>query len=128
MKEMKSLNYGDVIFPIPEDYFSESYKTIVSKKEIRNEYFLEIRNILNGYSSRNHEACDESFIDYFNQIKGLTRDDDGRLYEWDWLNTKPVKRVIKAWKGQPLDVLEYLTHHGYIEKAVRQECKTVTAK
>ena len=136
-REMKSHDFGDVIYPnytkdcvnVP----SRGHKPPVSKKEIREGYLLEIRNILNGYTVHSHyyydhyEAPGEDFIEQCNRIKGLIPD-DGRKYEFEWLNTKEVQRAIKTWTGEPLEVLKYLTDNGLIEEAVRRQYRLNTKK
>ena len=127
-REIKNPEYGDVVYPVQKEYFEISrYKNFDLKQEIRNKYFLEIRNILNGYAYRYSAQADEIFIYFCDRIKGLTPD-DGRKYEYEWLNSKKVRNAIKTWAGEPLNVLKYLTDNGFIEEAVRREFKLTTRK
>jgi hypothetical protein len=133
-REMMSADYGDVIFPIVSEVSSpwhdDSYSYYLFKKEIRDKYFLEIRNILNGYIDRKwhrEEESDEIFMEEYLRIKGLVPD-DGRKFSFEWLNEKAVRNVIKTWPGEPFEVLGYLTRHGFIERAVSREFKITTSK
>ena len=69
-----------------------------------------------------HEASNEDFIEQCNRIKGLIPD-DGRKYDFEWLNSKGVQKIIKTWIGEPLEVLKELTDSGFIEEAVCREYK-----
>ena len=129
---MSSEDYDDVIFPlvgeVSDPWCCDNYSNaLVFKKEIRDEYFLEIRNILNGFSDRYVMPSDETFIEAYQIIKGLIPY-DGWSFCFEWLNLKAVKKAVKSWKGEPLDVLKYLTDKGFIEQAVVSECKKRTAK
>lgn len=139
-KEMNSPDYGDVVFPVCKEYVKKwgyGSKSYIFKNEIRNDYFLEIRNIINGYNARrrgyyrdiifNDYGDDDSFIELYNRIKGLVPD-DGRKYQYEWLNLKIMRKAIKSWNGKPLDVLKHLSDTGLIEKAVIREYKKQTAK
>jgi hypothetical protein len=132
-REMISRDLGDVVFPVYKEYvrvWGRGHKPPVSRKEIRDGYFLEIRNILNGYVSHaryRYEAPNEDFIEQCNRIKHLIPD-DGRKYDFEWLNLKGVQKVIKAWTGEPLEVLKELADGGLIEEAVRREYKLGTKK
>ena len=131
-KEVKNADYGDVVFPEYRSYChsSGSYYYDI-KNEIRKKYFLEIRNILNGYSCQGRYTFEndhnETFIAACNKIKGFIPD-DGRKYDYEWLNVKKIKNVIKTWAGNPLDVLKYLADIGLIEEAVRIHTKLETKK
>ena len=128
--EMRNPDYGDVVFPIYREYFEKwgyGCKSPAYKKEIRDKFFLEIRNILNGYTNRNGEAEDESFLRIYLRIKGLLPA-DGRKYQYEWLNARQLRKVIKNWPGEPLETLKYLTDHGFIEKAVQINIKRSTKK
>jgi len=133
-REMRSPDYGDVVFPVPKEYFEISRrKDFDLKKETRDKYFLEIRNILNGYTGPLHYytnyVFDEIFIEDFNRIKGgISGSNGGRGYYFEWLNNKKVKEAVKSWTGEPLEVLAYVTHRGYIEQAIRQQVKVDTRK
>jgi hypothetical protein len=133
-REMISADYGDVIFPIVSEvsspWYDDSYRYILFKKEIRDKYFLEIRNILNGYIDRKwhrEEVSDEIFIEEYRRIKGLIPD-AGQKFSFEWLNVKSVRNVIKTWSGEPFEIFGYLTRHRLIEQAVSQEFKITTAK
>jgi hypothetical protein len=125
-KEIKNTEYGDVVFPIVIRFF-DSWEDfghrLYFKKDIRKKYFKEIRNILNGYSSTDrwrNEDSEEYFIDCFNRIRGLFTSARSGFY-LEWLNLKETKAIIKKWKGDPIDVLYYLTRSRIIEKAVNHE-------
>jgi hypothetical protein len=136
-REMRSAEYGDVVFPIvPEisDPWSyDAYRSFDSKKDIRDEYFKEIRNILNGYNSILQYGrswlndCYGYFLECFNLIKG-NLPSDGRCFDFEWLNLKEAKDIIKGWEGDPVDVLYYLTDEKIIEKAVNREFQKRTKK
>jgi hypothetical protein len=141
-REMTGADYGDEVFPIVKEvsnwwhqylslhegrpWLDDCYTGIDQlslKQEIRDRYFLEIRNILNGYEDRH----DETFLKEFRRIKGL-EPDDGQRFRFTWLNVKAVRKEIKAWPGEPLDILRHLTHNGFIEQAVRRELKMTLSK
>jgi hypothetical protein len=128
-QEMVNPDYGEVLFLIEKKLSLSwpSYRDYKCKKEIRNRYFLDIRNILNGYTDRYCVSWHEDFMDIFNCIRA-PYSDDSRIYHFEWINSKKAKAVIKSWTGKPLDVLEYLTRCGLIEQAVRREFKKQTAK
>ena len=131
-KVMSCEDYDDVIFPIVKDvsdpWNEDSYtNSLVFKKEIREDFFLEIRNILNGYSNQGGEPYDEAFADTCAGIKGLVPD-DGRYFGYEWLNLKEIRKIIKTWTGEPLEALKYLTDKGFIEKAVRNKTKLLAKK
>jgi len=130
--EAKNHDFGEVVFPVFKEcvrVWGRGHKPPVSKKEIRDGYFLEIRNILNGYT---HHSCyrnydpEEGLIAIY-KIKGLIPD-DGRKYKFEWLNLKRIQNVIKTWAGEPLEVLKELTDNGLIEEAVCREFKLGTRK
>jgi hypothetical protein len=72
-------------------------------------------------------SWDKAFIEVFNSIRGFVIS-GMRLYPFDWLESKKAMAVIKNWKGKPVDVLAYLTRHGFIEQAVRRQLMKDTAK
>jgi len=130
---------GDILFPqhygSQKGSWSSSSRYYYSKTEIRNEYFKEIRNILNGYQdwhwfSRRiqgelpYEDYQENFIYAYNLIKSS----DGKLTSFNWLNTREAKEAVKNWEGDPLEILHYLTSTGIIEIAVRNECRRLLKK
>jgi len=133
-REMRSSDYGDVIFPVTKEYSKicrGGYHDF--KKKTRDEYFLDIRNILNGCTKRFYyridKAFDEIFIEDFKRIKNSASGSSG---EWgccfEWLNNKNVKEAVKSWAGEPLDLLKFLTDRGLIERAVRQKVKVEVKK
>ena len=145
-QEMRNPDYGDIIFPDYKECVycpSRGHKPPVSEKEIRDKYFLQIRNILNGYYQKWWKTCwsrdadsQENFTEAYNCIK---RGESPSRFDWlnskgenqsrfDWLNPKKVKRIIKNWTGEPLKVFKYLTDNGFIEEAVRQRYKVTTIK
>jgi hypothetical protein len=113
---MRNDEYGEVIFPIVSEvsdpWSDDCGNCLYLKEEIRDEYFSEIKNILNGY--------DDHFLEYFSRIKGILPS-NGKGSWYEWLNLKEAKAVIKKWEGDPLDVLYYLTNAKIIEKAVNCE-------
>ena len=129
-REMRNPDYGDAVFPVQKECFDIiRCKNFDLKKETRDKYFLEIRNILNGYAGRYNDHADEIFIEYFNRIKGFIPDNDaGWEYCFEWLNNKKVKGAFKSWSEEPLKVLKYLTDNGLIEQAVRIKIKLSTRK
>jgi hypothetical protein len=127
IREMQNAEYGDVIFPIVSEvsdpWGGDNGNYLYFKKEIREGYFKEIRNILNGYTSTDRwsdEDSTEYFLDCFNRIRGIVHSDRSR-FSLEWLNLKEAKLVIKKWTGEPIDVLYYLTRFRIIEKAVNHE-------
>jgi hypothetical protein len=42
---------------------------------------------------------------------------DGGKLNFEWLNLKTAKNIIKEWKIEPIDVLKYLTDNGCVEQA-----------
>jgi hypothetical protein len=127
---MKNSDYGDVVFPMVYEVSWGGYSYsggLISSKNIRDEYSLEIRNILNGYADR-HDDFTGSFLEACHHIKNplspyTLQHCNGRKLPFEWLNVKKTKEILKAWHGDPLDALYYLTRHGFIEKAVRIERK-----
>jgi hypothetical protein len=149
-REMMSFDYGDVIFPtmaseiwFPRHGICYKHKFSLKKKirdykmEIRDRYFLEIKNILIGHYGyigdtllkrlRGKVFFDEIFLEEYRRIKGLVPD-NGREFSFEWLELKAVRKVIKTWSGEPLEVLRDLTQHGFIEQAVCREFKITTSK
>jgi hypothetical protein len=124
-KALKSNPECDVMFPL---YFKDGgkYRYYHSASEIRDEYFTEIRNILNGYHEafrHGYEAdAEEYFLHCYNIIRGTEPDDDTRK-RFAWLNTAEAAALVKAWKGEPLAILPLLTRRKIIEKAVAVEVK-----
>ena len=134
-RELHNTENGEIIFP---NYYGLAHKSwycskrwYYSKMKIRNEYFKEMRNILNGYQdcyflySRRIKDYLEIFTKEFYRIKNGT---DEENYRYKWLNTREAIKAIKNWDGDPLDVLYYLTNTRIIEKAVRNECKRMLRK
>jgi hypothetical protein len=120
-REMKSADYGDVVFTMPREvsdpYSGDCYThALVFKRVIRDRYYEEINSIFKG----DGEPLEEL-------IKSLIHG-DGREFRYDWLKLKAVQRVIRNWEGEPLEVLRYLTHKGFIEQAVRREFKMLVSK
>jgi hypothetical protein len=137
-KEMLSEEYGDVVFPIVievSDPWSGDYgRSPCIKGFIREKFFTEIRNILNGYIhysyGNENEDSEEMFLKCFNKIKkGLSHIDGYRYnYNYVWLKSKEIKKAIKAWEGDPINILYYLAHAGLIEKAVNIEYRKKNKK
>ncbi|MDR1445684.1 MAG: hypothetical protein LBI90_02185 [Treponema sp.] len=99
----------------------DNYHYRSCKKEIRDDYFKEIRDILNGYSDR-HDNYKELFLDCFNRIKGLLPI-EGRGFRFEWLAFGKAKAIIRKWEEDPLDVLSYLACAKAIEEAANHEYK-----
>ena len=148
-KELYSIERGDVIFPryygAGDGSWTGSNRIYYAKRVIRDNYFTEIRNILNGYqewdswrgrdryANQPREDYQKAFIDSFNGIKrGSPYGVKTSRYEWpltfEWLNIREVKEAVKNWEGDPLDILYYLTNSGIIAKAVQDECKRMSRK
>ena len=128
-REMRNPDYGDVVFPIQKEYFEIiRCKDFDLRKETRDKYFLEIRNILNGYADSYSNHADETYIEDFNRIKGFIPGNDTWGCYCEWLNNKKVKKAVKSWSGEPLKILKYLTDTGLIEQAVRLKTKLSTRK
>lgn len=128
--ETRSCENGDVIFPPyywNDGQFSKRsfYSKTEIRGEIRTEYFAEIQGILNNYPVTivwRYQSIKAEFFRCFKKIRGAIPDNNP-LLSFAWLNTKDAKQMIKAWKGDPFDVLYELTRKGVIEKAARLECK-----
>jgi hypothetical protein len=135
---MKDACPEDVIFPIAaevSDPWGGDYSshTLYSAREIRSDFFLEIRNILNGYTDPYDHDCAADFLESFNYIKNplspyLSARRNRTMSRFDWLNLKEAKEIIKQWEGEPFDVLYCLARRGIIEKAVRIKMKRLTRK
>jgi hypothetical protein len=124
-REIRSTENGDALFP---QYYGsrkgswlDSARTYYSKKEIRDGYFGEISNILNGIVRLWYMDYQDTFINEYYRIKSGKNKESTNYY--NWLNNEEIKEIIKKWDGNPLDVLIYLSHSGLIEKAVRLEAK-----
>ena len=139
--------YDEVLFPLyhrtHQASWSGSSRIYQSKKEIRDGYFKEIRDILNGFQDRGHwrnKDYQEIFIRDFNRIRNGESPEpsaepvqqgspqDGKSSYFLWLNNREAQNIIKNWKGDPLDVLYYLTSAGIIERAVSSECRRMSGK
>jgi hypothetical protein len=127
LAELYSVEYGEVVFPRyygseKSSWFS-SARRYSSLKEIRDSYFSEINRILDDVNYEYPEYL-SSFLEIFKLIReGTIAERYNKGFEYEWLNDKDVKKVIKKWEGDPLDVLLYLTRYGYIERAVDLETK-----
>jgi len=127
MKERKAIHdeltnpeYGDAIFPKyhgcdRSSWFSIPRRHPLRKKHIRENYFLEIRSVLNGVIDEKKQY-DKLFMEDFLRIKCVIG--DGGKLNFEWLNFKTAKKITKEWKSKPLDILKYLTDNGCIERAV----------
>jgi hypothetical protein len=121
-KEMVAPAYGDVVFP---KYRGDGHcADYCSLKEKRDKYFRNIRNILNGYteyfSNGNlREDSQADFNQHYHTVKnGEIPYENRQGSSFEWLYDKGIRKTIKAWQGEPPDVLYYLTRHRFIEKAV----------
>jgi hypothetical protein len=136
-KELRNIEYGEVVFPryygSREWSWYTSARLYYSLKKIRDGYCGEIRNILNGYVKKRYyywnEPYDlqEAFINDFNLVKNGS-DERGQGSQFEWLNFKKVKKAVKKWHGEPLDILYHLNCTGLIEQAARLEAKRMLRK
>jgi len=129
--ELTNAEYGDALFPQYRGLDRSSWFSIprwhpLVKEYIRDRYFCEIHYILNGFVD-DKWRWKELFMEEFQAIKGI-KSDSVRRYHFEWLNLKAVRKAIKAWTGEPLDVLRYLTLNGFIERAVCREFKMIISK
>jgi hypothetical protein len=122
--ESQKAEYGDVVFPIVEEasdpWSEDCYASLISKKEIREEYYIEVRNILNGHINSRSDY-EEDFMEDYRHIKWNT--ETMHRIKFEWLKLKEAQQIIKKWEGDPLSVLYYLVRNGIIEKAVTQKAK-----
>jgi hypothetical protein len=121
---MYASEYGDVVFPMGR---RGVYHDCNPLKRIREEYFKNIRNILNGYreysySGNLREDSEVEFMRHYQTIKNGEKPYESRnASSFEWLYDKDVRKAIKTWKGKSLDVLYYLTNKRFIEKAAVRE-------
>ena len=120
---------GDIAFPLykqfPATYARKNYNLM---SEIRNEFNLEIIHILCGHFYTTWSpSADEHFIEAFNKIKGIIPG-GGRPFLFEWLEGKKAKKAVKAWRGEPLELLRHLTRRGIIEQAARRRFRLRTGK
>jgi hypothetical protein len=133
-KEMFASRHGDAVFPCRDyrtsDYFQVSFPLSLLMHKRRNEYYTEINHIFNNYSGdtkvgRNYK---EFFLESLEKTKHLPINQygDKEKSRWfEWLYDKKILRAIKQWEGDPLDLLYYLSQHGYIEMAVKRREKFI---
>jgi hypothetical protein len=133
-REITNPEYGEVVFPSHKSFLRVQRNKIFNyKNSVRNGYSLEISEILNGifkglpYYYDERFFMNEAFIKAFNCIKANTPYKKPR-WKFEWLDVKAVKEAIKEWRGDPLEILRYLFHRGYIEQAVRTAFKIFMAK
>ena len=120
--------FGETVFPHYIKFFvSYGGKDYIFKNDIRHEFNLEISQILNGYNYRRNPAMDTCFIEAVNEIKGVIPE-NRKAYRFEWLDGKKAKKAVKAWRGDPFDVIRHLTRRGFIEQAVRRSLKMRTGK
>jgi hypothetical protein len=131
-KEMCASVNGEEVFP---RYRQKRYRNCYPLKDIRDVYFKNIRNILNGYTSHSSDGTLEDdtqseFLQHYNTIKnGEKPYTERQVSSFEWLYDKDVRAVIKGWQGTALDVLYYLTKHRFIEKAaIRKHRKEDVSK
>jgi hypothetical protein len=131
-EERKDDFQGDVVFPENGVYrkafsnWDPRHRFYFSKNEIRKEYFADIGKILNGYCRQYTEEWQSVFIFAFDSIKNDA--ELAKYHEFEWLKNREIRRAIKVWEGNPFDVLSFLTQHGFIEKAVREEYERIMRK
>ena len=142
--ELKSIEYGNILFPRHYGSSRGSWRTssryYYSIKEIRNDYYTGIRNIISGYKEKHifigprkkrvwlrDDDYEQNFLENFYMIRK-----GERSYIIDpcleWLTTREVKRTIKSWNGDPINALYYMIHSGIIERAIRFKCKEMLRK
>jgi len=134
--EFHCAEHGEVLFPAyhrtREASWSSSSRIYQSKKDIRDEYFKETRDILNSYQNwrygREYDYDGYEFFIYdFNRIRsGVCL--DGINSRFEWLNSREAKEAVKNWEGDPLDIIDHLAHSGMIERAVCRECRRMSRK
>jgi hypothetical protein len=128
-EELRSAGYGEVVFPryyrSGEDSWGSRHRYYYPVKRIRKEYATDIRNILNGYHD-NRRDFEEAFLQNFAGIKeGF---DPGRWIRFEWMEVKPVREAIRAWEGNPVDIIYFLNRAKLIEQAVRVRQKEMLRK
>lgn len=127
-KEAANPELGETVFPTYKAFYVLSrWNDHNVKNDIRHGFNLEISQILNGYSYRKNPAMDECFIEAVNEIKGVIPE-AGRPYRFEWLEGRKVRKAVKAWRGEPFDVIGHLTRRGFIEQAIRRDLKMRTGK
>jgi hypothetical protein len=132
-KELYSYEDSDMVFPVAHYHYRADYEPL---KNTRESYFLDIRNILNGYSNNcnNEYARYDHYGRYINKLEEDVQDNFIKQYQiikngeikyiardrniFNWLEDKDIRKVVKEWKGEPFDVLYYLSRHRYIERSV----------
>ena len=146
-REMRSEDPGDVVFPVAKEFprdYNINFAPYDYIKDTRNDYFTEIRNILNGYqrwwhsrkrhSEQPEEDYQKAFIESFHRIKRRESPEGTRMYPYpsrgcfEWLHTREAKEAVKEWEGDPLDILYHLVRSGIIEKAVCIKLKRMVRK
>ena len=138
MKEGKAIHdelvnpeYGEAIFPNYHGLDRSRCFSILRWhplyfKFIREWYFEEIRNILNGYSDDKRNWAKLFLNDFYGIKSGTLCNDKKSIFEW--LNFKQVRKAIKNWTGDPFDILKYLSDNRLIEQAVSSKFKKINSK
>lgn len=125
--------FSQRLYPDPSIYSVELHhiRRYCSKEKIRNQFVSEIHRILNWCGYRNGWNYHEKYLEVYHKIKkGLEPGhySSYNLLKLCWLYTKEIRREIKAWKGDPFDLLYFLVHHGIIERAVSIKLKRLIQK
>jgi len=142
--ELQSVEYGDVIFPkyygSDEGSWYSSKRYYYPKWAIREHYFNEINYILRNFQkwfnvgdrqrNRNRPWIDyhKLFMDKYVNTNNRCIPHTRQCSDLEWMHSPNIKAVIKAWKGEPLDILYYLAHSGLIEKTVQFKYRKVARK
>ena len=131
-KETINPEFGETVFQHYKKFFvSHGCKEYIFKTDIRHEFNLEISQILNGYSYKHFSGVvpemDKCFIETVNEIKGVIPE-SRKTYRFEWLDGGKTKRAVKAWRGNPFELIRQLTRRGFIEQAIRRSFKMRTGK
>jgi hypothetical protein len=119
----------DIVFPLYNHLRDKHHpKSFNYLSEIRNSYNLEMVQILGGHFCPVWSPlADEHFIEAFEKIKGIIPG-GGRPFLFEWLEGRKAKKAVKAWRGDPFELLRHLTRRGIIEYAVRSRFRMETGK
>ena len=125
--EMKAPVNGEVVFP---KYYHNEWKSSAKtakyiRSRITKKYTKEISEILNGVGSYGWRGFGRYDFCFLEDVQLIKKD---KIPHFDWLNHKEIKKVIKTWDNGIFDVLYYLSQHGYIKKAVKNEQKKLFRK
>jgi hypothetical protein len=141
-EEKRNPEYGEAVFPryrgVGAYQWGQHHRQYQSISKIRDTYYAEINHILNDFSDLHHDndyrkSYKESFLENLRKIKGIPLPpfpknkygQEPKTVWFEWLDCGEIRQIIREWEGEPLDVLYYLAHNGYIEKAVQRRIKEV---